>query len=124
MHKTWRSTAATLATALMLAAATTAPASAANWEICDYRVQVLEHVAHSRTMFVKVLSAQPLRKAECSPAGTMKGFRPATRDYQGELPRRQWPKPGSTVTVRHRYLDGQCKNIGACRIQHYSPLLP
>ena len=98
-------------------------AQAAVWQICDYRVQVLEHVAHSRTMFVKVLSAQRHAKAECSPAGTLMGFRPSTRDYQSELPRRRWPQPGSSVTVRHRYLDGQCKNIGACRIQHYSPLL-
>lgn len=97
---------------------------AAPWQICDYRVQVLEHISHSRTMLVKVRSAKPHGPAECATAGSLMGFRPSTRDYQSELPRRHWPQPGAMVTVRHRYLDGQCKNTGACRIQHYSPLLP
>lgn len=106
-----------------LAAWGCASAMAAAWQVCDLRVQVLEHVQDTRTLSVRVLESQPQGLAVCSPPGTLMGFRPETADYQSELPRRQWPKPGSTVTVRHRYLDGACKHLGACRIQHYSPLL-
>lgn len=100
-----------------------ASAMAASWQVCDLQVKVLEQVKGARTLYVQVLKAKPKGQAQCAPPGTMMGFRPETEDYQSELPRRLWPKEGQQVTVRHRYLDGQCKNIGACRIQHYSPVL-
>jgi hypothetical protein len=99
-------------------------AVAAPWQICDLQVRVLEHAAQTRTLWGQVLQVQAQGAAECASSGTHLEFRPATLDYQSELPRRQWPKPGQTVTVRHRYLDGMCKNTGPCRIQHYSPLRP
>lgn len=99
-------------------------AVAQSWQICDLQVRVLEHDAQKRTLLVQVLQVQAQGAAECAPSGTHLEFRPASLDYQSELPSRQWPKPGQTVTVRHRYLDGICKNRGACRIQYYSPLRP
>lgn len=95
---------------------------AASWQICDLQVRVDTHQPAPRTLYVEVLHARPKGQAQCAPPGTKFGFRPATVDYQSELPRRRWPQPGTVSTVRHRYLDGQCKNVGACRIQHYSPL--
>lgn len=59
--------------------------------------------------------------------GTILTFTPETRDYQNDLPRRQWPKKGQSVRVDYRYLDGMCKGDGhshACRIKHYPMVGP
>ena len=110
-----------LAAALLCAAS--APAVASNWEICELKVEVRDKQTDRQALQVRVLESQAKGQAECPQAGTALSFRPETTDYQSELPRRQWPKPGTTVKVRYRYLDGICKDRGACRIQHYSLVL-
>lgn len=109
-----------LAAALLCAAS--APAVASNWEICELKVEVRDKQTDRQALQVRVLESQAKGQAECPQAGTALSFRPETTDYQSELPRRQWPKPGTTVKVRYRYLDGECKDRGPCRIEHYSPL--
>ena len=99
-----------------------AAAQAADWQICDLKVQVREKQSGGRALQTRVLEAKASGDAECPQPGTALSFRPETADYQSELPRRQWPSPGAAVTVRYRYLDGQCKKRGACRIEHYSPM--
>lgn len=111
-----------LAIAALLFAAS-APALAGNWEICDLQVEVRDKQTDRHQLQTRVIESQAKAQAECPQAGTALSFRPETADYQSELPRRQWPKPGTTVTVRYRYLDGECKDRGPCRIQHYSPVL-
>ena len=110
---------------ILIAAALTAcaaAAQAADWQICDLKVQVREKQSGGRALQTRVLEAQARGDAECPQPGTALSFRPEAADYQSELPRRQWPGPGAAVTVRYRYLDGQCKHRGACRIEHYSPM--
>lgn len=98
------------------------PAMASDWEICDLRVEVRAKQTSPGQLQTRVVSSKPKGTAECPQAGEALSFRPETEDYQGELQRRKWPKAGQTVTVRYRYLDGECKDRGPCRIQHYSPL--
>ncbi|QXZ10101.1 hypothetical protein KUF54_02210 [Comamonas sp. Y33R10-2] len=107
--------------AVMLAAG--GPALAGDWQICDLKVQVLEKQSGGGQLQALVLAARSKGQAECPQPGAALSFRPETADYQSELPRRKWPKAGSTVTVRYRYLDGECKSRGPCRIEHYSPVL-
>ena len=110
---------------MLIAAALTACAAfaqAADWQICDLKVQVREKQSGGRALQTRVLEAKASGDAACPQPGTALSFRPETADYQSELPRRQWPSPGAAVTERYRYLDGQCKNRGACRIEHYSPM--
>lgn len=97
-------------------------AIAGHWEICDLKVQVRDKQTHRAQLQTRVMQAQPQGQAECPQPGSALSFRPETADYQSELPRRQWPKPGKTVNVRYRYLDGECKDRGPCRIEHYSPM--
>ena len=112
--------------ALCIAAAVLAichNASAGNWESCDLKVQVRDRQSNRAELQTRVIEAKPQAQAECPQPGSALSFRPETEDYQSELPRRQWPSPGKTVNVRYRYLDGECKERGPCRIQHYSPVL-
>lgn len=100
-----------------------APALAGQWEICELKVAVRERQSGQHELQTRVMEARAQGQAECPQPGTALSFRPETADYQSELPRRQWPKAGQTVTVRYRYLDGQCKDRGPCRIAHYLPVL-
>lgn len=100
-----------------------APAMAGNWEICDLKVQVREKQSSRAQLQTRVLEVKAQGQAECPQPGSALSFRPETADYQSELPRRQWPKPGKSVKVRYRYLDGECKHRGPCRIEHYAPVL-
>lgn len=109
--------------AAILLCATGAPAMASNWEICDLKVEVRDKQTGRSQLQARVIESRAKGQAECPQAGTVLSFRPETTDYQSELPRRQWPKPGTTVKVRYRYLDGECKDRGPCRIEHYSPVL-
>lgn len=108
----------------LLLAAATAPALAGQWQNCDLEVQVRDKQTSSKQLQTRVVGTQARiqahGEAECPQPGAALSFRPETPDYQAELPRRQWPKPGQTVKVRYRYLDGECKDRGVCRIQHYS----
>lgn len=109
---------------LMLAAALACaalPVWAAQWQICD--LEVREQASSRRELQVSILKVKPQGQAECPQPGELLRFRPETQDYQSELPRRQWPQAGSTFKLRFRYLDGQCKDRGFCRISHYSPVL-
>lgn len=107
--------------ALLICAAL--PVRAAQWQICDLEVEVRDKQSSRRELQVRVLETRAQAQAECPQPGTALSFRPETQDYQSELPRRQWPKPGSKVKLRFRYLDGYCKDRGPCRISHYSPVL-
>ena len=97
-RKTWLTAA--------LLCAVSAPAIAANWEICDLKVEVGDKQTVRHELQAHVLESQAKGQAECPQAGTALSFRPETVDYQSELPRRQWPKPGTKVKVRYGYLDG------------------
>ena len=121
MNKTIAKLAGSVAAVLMLGTASSAWAS--DWEICDLKVQVRDKQTNRAELQTRVLEAKPVGEAECPEAGSALSFRPETEDYQTELPRRQWPKPGKTIKVRYRYLDGECKDRGPCRIPHYSPIL-
>lgn len=98
-------------------------AHAAQWEICDLQVEINRTQPNRRLLEAQVVHTQAHGSGECPQPGTPLTFRPATLDYQSELPRRLWPQPGETVKLRYRYMDGVCKNRGACRIEHYSPML-
>lgn len=111
------------ALSLLLLAFAVAPAMAGQWQICELGVKVRDKQTSSRQLQTRVVSTQARGDAECPQPGAALSFRPETPDYQTEVPRRQWPKPGQTVKVRYRYLDGECKDRGPCRIQHYSLLL-
>lgn len=106
-----------------VALAVAGQASAVSWEICDLKVEVRDKQSSRLQLQTRVLEAKAQGQAECPQPGTALSFRPETTDYQSELPRRQWPSPGTTAAVRYRYLDGQCKDRGPCRIEHYSPML-
>ena len=103
--------------------AISAPALAGSWEICDLKVEVRDKQTSRQELQTRVIESKAKGQAECPQAGTALSFRPETADYQNELPRRQWPKPGTTAAVRYRYLDGECKDRGPCRIEHYSPVV-
>ncbi len=105
-----------LAILLMLAAA---PATAGEWQICDLSLSIDARNRTDHTLSATVLKAQGKPGVECPPVGSSIRFRPESRDYQSELPSRQWPRTGQNFRVRYRYLDGICKDRGACRIEHY-----
>jgi hypothetical protein len=95
-------------------------AQAAEWKICDLQVQLRDKQSNPAELQTRVKESSTPNAAECPQPGTALSFHPETEDYQTMLPRRQWPKPGQTVLVRFRYLDGECKDRGPCRIKHYS----
>lgn len=107
----------------LLAAAAASSALAGDWKLCELQVQLREQQTNPAELQTRVLAASTPNQAECPQPGSALSFRPETVDYQNELPRAQWPQPNQTVTVHYRYLDGQCKDRGPCRIQHYSPVL-
>lgn len=92
----------------------------ANWEICDLIVKVQKPSSDDHLLFTEIVSVKAKAQAECPQAGEALNFDPETEDYQSMIPRKNWPKPGKTVSVRYRYLDGICKNTGPCRIRHFS----
>ncbi|GGH58271.1 hypothetical protein GCM10010975_18710 [Comamonas phosphati] len=104
----------------MLLAAATAPAMAGQWQICDLGVKVRDKQTSSKQLQTRVVDTQAWGDAECPQPGAALSFRPEAADHRAEVPRRQWPKAGETVKVRYRYLDGECKQRGSCRIQHYA----
>ena len=95
---------------------------AAEWKICDLQVQLRDKQSNLAELQTRVIDSRTANGAECPQPGTALSFAPETEDYQSMLPRRQWPKPGQTVALRFRYLDGECKDRGPCRIKHYSLL--
>lgn len=95
-------------------------ALATPWTVCDYTVRVRHIDAGSRTISVTLLRQHPTRAEGCMPAGGDMTFRPGSADGQSELPRRLWPAVGQRATLRHRYLDGMCKEQGPCRIERHA----
>lgn len=96
------------------------PSWAANWEICDLKVKVLKVSFNQPLLYTEILNVKSKGTAECPQKGENFNFRPESQDYQSEIPMRQWPKANQTISIRYRYLDGNCKNTGPCRIKHYS----
>ncbi len=98
-------------------------ALAGPWEVCDYTVQIESSAPSGVRATVKEAS---LKNPElCEKVGASLSFTPESEDYQSVLPRKRWPKVGTTAALRYRQLTGFCKRDGdtqPCTIQHYSVL--
>lgn len=98
-------------------------ALAGPWEICDYTVQIESSAPSGVRTTVKEAS---LNNPElCEKVGVSLSFAPESENYQSVLPRKRWPKVGTTATLRYRQLTGFCKRDGdtqPCTIRHYSVL--
>ncbi|MFY8042165.1 MAG: hypothetical protein ACOVOD_04495 [Rhodoferax sp.] len=96
-------------------------ASAGQWEICDYAIQIDSSAPSGVRATVKEAA---LKNPElCEKVGASLTFAPESEDYQSVLPRKRWPKVGATTALRYRQLTGFCKNDGdtkPCTIRHYS----
>lgn len=90
------------------------------WTVCNYKVEAVRIDSTARTLTVRLLQAIGGNPHDCPAALGDMTFRPETKDYQSELARKQWPRPGQRSLLRFRYLDGNCKYAGPCRIHHYS----
>ena len=121
MSKLWPFKCLVHALAAFSVLAASSAATAGEWQICDLRIKVLAKRVEARQLEAEVLSAKTNAEAECPQPGQVLAFSPETEDYQSILPSRKWPRAGQTVGLRYRYLDGICKDRGACRIEHYSP---
>lgn len=95
------------------------PAQASSWDICELKVKVLEHHKSAGEIEVIILSVTSKPDVECPAKDARISFTPETADYQSNLPRKQWPKIGAIAGFRYQYLDGECKDRGPCRIEHY-----
>lgn len=107
--------------ALMIATPT---AHAANWLVCDIRIEVRKVDATGITAGIIGLPHHNPPACKTLPAALH--FMPETPDYQSILPKRRWPQPGGVRLLRYRELTGLCKNDGntqPCTIRHYS-LMP
>lgn len=106
---------------IFLLSFTGAPTSANVWQICDLELNITELVTQPYPRIRAFVQSVTPRTAtvECPPTDSEVFFYPGRADYQGILPRRNWPNPGQTVRWRYMYLDGECKNSGSCRIEHY-----
>ncbi len=96
---------------------------AATWQKCDLTIRVLDHKFGQ--VHAEVLRVRSKPKIECPAEGDLITFTPNTRDWQAELPRKQWPRIGQQWKIRYQYLDGICKNDGnsqPCRIKNYPVL--
>lgn len=102
-----------LSPALLLANA----AHASPWQICQMSVKVTQRLPQQIEATVLSLKAKP--EVECPKVGERITFTPEAADYQTMLPKKRWPAVGKTVSMRYQYLDGECKDRGPCRIEHY-----
>ena len=93
--------------------------NANNWTLCPYEVKTQNVDKIERTITVKTTKSIKV-SVDCPAINQTLTFRPETMDYQSELAVKFFPKVGEKRTLVYRYLDGQCKDRGACRIQHYS----
>lgn len=105
-----------------IALAAAAPAMADSWVVCDYDVEGVRIAGSPRELTVRVLRGFPRNGADCPAASGDMTFTPETANYQNNLPRAQWPKPGQRALLRYRHLDGICKPDRPCRIVHRSIL--
>ena len=89
---------------LFLLALPCTSAKAAQWAVCDLRVKILKVNAVERTLEAAVQKTNPgTAHAECPLPGTVLEFRPETRDYRSELPRKRWPAVTQTVALQYRF---------------------
>jgi hypothetical protein len=98
-------------------------AFAGQWEICDYTVQIESSVPSG--VRATVTEVAPNNPDLCEKVGATLKFEPESENYQSVLPRKRWPKVGTTATLRYRQLVGFCKRDGntqPCTIKHYSIL--
>ncbi|ARN19787.1 hypothetical protein [Piscinibacter gummiphilus] len=98
------------------------PAMADSWVVCDYDVESVRIGANPPELTVRVRRGHARNGAECPAGSGERSFVPETADYQSNLPRKQWPKPGQPALLRYRHLDGICKPDRPCRIIHQSIL--
>lgn len=110
--------------AIVACIALVSPAQArTSWTVCHYDVEAIRiERAPAPTLTVRLLRPGGPLPADCPAASGEMTFRPASEDYQSELPRRQWPWPGQRALLKYRYLDGICKASGPCRIKRHSVL--
>jgi hypothetical protein len=104
--------------------ATSQAAMAAQWQICQMRVEITGVTKPVPQLQAKVRQVTPKQAdAECPQVGDTITFDPETPDYQNNVPRKRWPKIGQTVRMRYQYLDGFCHHEegqdAPCRIKHY-----
>ncbi|WP_056665499.1 hypothetical protein [Rhizobacter sp. Root1221] len=111
--------------AIAACVALASPAQArTSWTVCQYDVEAVRiERAPAPALTVRVLRPRGPLPADCPAATGEMTFRPDSEDYQSELPRRQWPRPGQRALLKYRHLDAICKESGPCRIKRYS-LLP
>ncbi len=106
--------------ALLAVACVPCCAHAETWQKCDLTVQVLDK--KFRQIHAEVLAVKAKSQVECPAVADFIAFTPNTKDWQAELPRKQWPRIGQKWAVRYQYIDGHCKNDGderSCRIKVY-----
>ena len=119
----WRSVLLPMAqvAALLLAGWFTAPVQAQNrWTVCDYTVQTTRASVAEHTITATIVAHRQANPAACPGVGEAMTFTPETAGYQSHLPRKRWPVLGQRVHLRYRFLDGECKASGPCRIEHHS----
>lgn len=99
-------------------------AHADDWQVCRLEVTIIETVKTPYPALkgqVKSVTPKPA-DTECPQRGETIQFKPESPDWQREVPRKKWPKPGQLVKMRYQYLDGTCMGDGndhPCRIKHY-----
>ena len=90
-----------------------------NWTICRYEFKTVNVNKAQREITVN--TTKTLNSAgDCVTNNQTLTFRPETMDYQNELPFKYFPKVGEKRILVYRYIDGECKDRGPCRIKHYS----
>jgi len=105
----------------LIALAMASPALASNrWTVCDYVVETVRIDPAGQHLTVKLIRGRSRPQGDCPRVPAELSFRPETADYQSDVPRKRWPAKGARWTLRYRYLDGECKYTGPCRIQHHS----
>ena len=95
-------------------------AHAAQWTICDFEVKRLRADRSDWGIAVVIISKKKTNSLTCPNPGDQLRFTPETADYQSALPRKLWPKMNQRAKLRYRYLDGECKERGPCRIEHHA----
>lgn len=97
-------------------------AHANTWQVCKLTVKINHLTKAEQKIEATVIQVAHKPQVECPTQGETIIFTPESPDYQTMLPKKHWPKTGQTVAMRYQYLDGECKDRGPCRIEHY-PLI-
>ena len=89
------------------------------WQVCKLTVKINQIIKDDQKIEATVIKVAHKPQVECPAQGETIIFTPETADYQFILPKKHWPKAGKVVTMRYQYADGECKDRGPCRIEHY-----